>query len=102
MKKNIKIIFISLFILAGLGFYLLIQRPYFFSTGKLILKYKVGDCLKHGDKVYLYDSDGPTMKGSYGLLRILPTRRDIGEAHPIERVEGGSYIKVDCSENLDS
>jgi hypothetical protein len=67
------------------------------------VKYSVGDCLKNGETVYLFDSDGPLLKGSYGLKLLLPKdrRSEYGIAYPRDRVESDSFEKVGCpSEEL--
>jgi|GEM_PF-5172780 len=97
MKSSTKILFGIVVIIASIFLYAYIRFPSLFNTTiRSSLKFSVGDCLQNGDEVYLFDSDGPVMKGSYGLLRIKPTKGDIGETRPIESVEDGSFVKVDC------
>ena len=45
-----------------------------------------------------FDSDGPLLKGSYGLKVLLPLNRrnDHGMAVPRTMVEDGSFKKIEC------
>lgn len=71
---------------------------YMMYTLNWSVKYSVGDCLKNGDEIYLFDKDGPILKGSYGLKLLLPKERrsEYGVAYPRESVEGENFQKIKC------
>jgi hypothetical protein len=62
------------------------------------VKYSVGDCLLNDETVYLYDSSGPLLKGSYGLKLLLPKnqRSQYGVAFSRDNVESEEFQKVEC------
>lgn len=65
------------------------------------VKYKLGDCLEYEGLVYVFDSEGPLFKGSYGMRQLIPPPdkskfgHDLGTAIPRESVER-KYKKVEC------
>jgi len=59
-------------------------------------KFKSGDCLQKERKIYLLQSTGSVRKGTYRLLRIIPSKEEIPRALSISSVENGSFEKVSC------
>jgi hypothetical protein len=90
MKKFIKLA--SIFVLGSvtaIGFY--IGYTFFWSV-----KYKVGDCITNDATVYFIDSDGPLLKGRYGVIK-LPKASNASElAIPRERIERPEWRKIEC------
>jgi hypothetical protein len=91
MKRFLKWFFSSLLVLI-LAVCLYIGYVFFWSV-----KFNVGDCISNGATTYLFDSDGPIMKGAYGLTKLPKKPGDYGIAMPRHEIEeGDDWKKVEC------